>query len=209
MSLTYSTLKTELQTLSHRPDIADAQLSTFVRQAEGEVARRLRAAEMLTRTTFEEANRSSGAIYNLPSNWLEEGLIWNADGVAMEKVSLAEIRKYSAAIDPQFFCVLSKSEIEFRGTPGTNASFEYVYFARPAAFSDASDTNDILTNHEDIYINIGLSKLYTFTQDIELAEGHAGAALDAIETLNEQAGRLLAGARTDGHYCFGPFTRGY
>lgn len=209
MSLNYGTLRTEVATLAHRTDIADDRLKTFIRQAEGEIARRLRAAEMLTRTTFEEADRVAGGIYTLPTDWLEEGIIWNASDVPMDKVGLSELRKYVATIDPQFFAPLSKTEIEFRGAPGTGASLPVIYFARPAAFTDDADVNSILTDHEDIYVNYGLAKLYTFAQDLELAQGHANAALDTIDTLNEQAGRLLAGARAEGHYCLGTLSKGY
>lgn len=212
MSLNYGTLRTEIALLAHRTiggDIPDDRMKTFIRQAEGEIARRLRAAEMLTRTTFEEADRVAGGIYSLPSDWLEEGIVYNANDVAMTKIGLGELRKYPATIDPQFFAPLSKTEIEFRGAPGTGASLPVMYFARPAAFSNDADTNTLLTNHEDIYVNYGLSKLYTFTQDLELATGHANAALDTIETLNEQAGRLLAGARTEGFYCLGQLSKGY
>ena len=212
MSLNYGTLRTEIASLAHRTiggDISDDRMKTFIRQAEGEIARRCRAAEMLSRSTFEEANRVAGGIYSLPSDWLEEGIIWNSDNAPMTKVGLGEIRKYVATIDPTFFAPLSKTEIEFRGSPGANASIPYVYFARPTAFSDDADTNALLTNHEDIYVNYGLAKLYTFTQDLELAEGHANAALDTIETLNEQAGRLLAGARAEGFYNLGTLAKGY
>lgn len=212
MSLNYGTLRTEIATLAHRTvggDIADDRLKTFVRQAEGEIARRCRAAEMLTRSSFVEGNRVTGGIYSLPTDWLEEGIIWDASDRPMTKVGLGEIRKYVATIDPTFFAPLSKTEIEFRGTPGTNVTLPYIYFARPTAFNLDADVNDLLTNHEDIYINYGLAKLYTFTQDLELAEGHAGAALDTIETLNEQAGRLLAGARAEGFYNLGTHSKGY
>lgn len=209
MSLNYGTLRTEVAELAHRTNMADAKLKSFVRKAEGVIARRLRCTEMMTRTTFEEADRVTGGIYSLPSDYLEDGIIWNADDTPMTKVSLFEIRKYAATIDPTFYCPLSKTEVEFRGSPGSGASLPLVYFARPTAFSADSDVNDILTNHEDVYVDACLSALYLYTQDLELAQAHAQAAEAEIETLNEQAGRLLASARAEGAYCLGTLAKGY
>jgi hypothetical protein len=96
--------------------------------------------------------------------------------------------------------VIADDEVEFRGVPSDTATIELIYFARPAALSDDADTNSILTRHETIYLDASKSALYAYTQDAELAGAHADAALAAIEALNEQAGRMLGGARTNRGY---------
>jgi hypothetical protein len=204
MSLNYGTLKAQILADSHRPDLS-ADVPNFVRQAEGVIARRLRAAEMMTRASFTETDRVSAGIYSLPAGWLQEGIIWSPTDVPLDKVGLSAIRGYSANMDTALFCPLSSTEIEFRGVPGNTAELEQIYFKRLDAFTSDSDTNDILTYHETIYINAALSALYTKTQDLELAQAAAGVAEAAIETLNEQAGRLLAGARAEGAYCLQSF----
>lgn len=202
MSLTYSTLKLQVLADAHREELGDTKAADFVRQAEGVIARRLRCTEMMTRTSFEEANRVTDGIYSLPGDYLEDGIIWSSNGrTPMDKVGLAELRKYSAQLTPTIYSPLSKTEIEFRGTPGTDASLPYIYFARPTAFAADLDVNSILTNHETIYLHAAQSALYTFTQDLELAGVAAGIAEAAIESLNEQASRLLASARTEQAYC--------
>ena len=197
MSLNYGTLKTRLRTLAHRgTEIQDEQLEDFIRQAEGVIARELRSAEMITRATLGESSRVAGGIYTLPSDYLEDRAIYTSDDVELQKVGLGELRSFPATLDVMFYCPLSKTEIEFRGSPGSGSDLELIYYARPTTFSDDNDLNSILTNHESIYVDLGLAALYTFTQDLTLAEAKASVAERAIETLNEQAGRLLAGART-------------
>lgn len=200
MSLNYGTLKTQILADAHRTDLGDAKAADFVRQAEGVIARRCRAAEMMTRASFQESDRVSGAIYSLPAGWLQEGIIWNADGYPLDKVGLSEIRRYSSGLNVLLFCPLSSTEIEFRGTPGSGATFEQIYFKRPAAMTDPTDAPELLVNHETIYLHAGLAALYTYTQDLELAAAAGQVADDAIENLNEAAGRLLAGARAGGPY---------
>ena len=200
MSLNYGTLKTRILEDAFRTDLGDAKAADFVRSAEGFIARNCRAAEMMERQSFTETDRVAGAIYSLPTGWLQEGIIWNANGYPLDKVGLSDIRRYTSGMDLLQFCPLSSTEIEFRGTPGAGAEFEQIYFKRPDALVNASDTNELLTNHEALYVHGGLSALYTHTQDRELASDHAKIALEAMETLNEAAGRLLAGARASGPY---------
>ena len=203
MSLNYGTLKTRLRTLAHRgTEIADEQLADFVRQAEGVIARELRCAEMLTRSTLTDSDRVTGGIYSLPDDYLEDRAFYTADDPAIElqKVGLGELRSHDSSIDPFFYCPLSSTEVEFRGTPGSSAVLTIIYYARPTTFSAESDVNAILTRHEDVYIDTALAALYVYTQDLELAQQRADAANRTIETLNEQASRLLSGARTQQAY---------
>ena len=202
MSLNYGTLKTQILEDAHRPELT-SKVDDFVRRAEGVIFRRLRSAELLTRVDLTDSDRvtTDEGFYTLPSNFLEVRAIFlNGDDIKLEPASLAELRRYSGSAPVRQFTVISQSEIEFRGVPSTTATMELIYFARPTPFSSDSDTNSILTNHESIYIDAGLSALYTYTQDFELAEAHAGAAASAIEGLNEQSGRVIGGANTAGYY---------
>jgi hypothetical protein len=52
-----------------------------------------------------------------------------------------------------------------------------------------------LTRHEDIYIDAGLAALHTFTEDLILADAAARRAQGVIDTLNDQARRLLSTGR--------------
>ncbi len=199
MSLTYSTLKLQILADAHRPELGDAKAADFVRKAEGIIARRLRAAEMLTRVDLTDSDRVTvdEGIYTLPSLFLEERAIYRVgDSLPLEKTALAELRRRDGGTPVRQFCPLSKTEIEFRGIPSTTDVLELIYFARPATLASDLDTNDILTFHEEIYIAAGMSALYLFTQDVELAAAQGQIANDAIEALNEQAGRLLGGGQT-------------
>lgn len=205
MSLNYGTLKTKILADAHRPELT-SEAPGFVRQAESVIYSTLRAAEMITRVDLTDSDRVTAdeGFYTLPSDYLEERqffLLGTTDR-ALESVSLAELRTISGSASVRYFSIISDGEVEFRGVPGTSDTIELIYFARPAAFSSDSDTNDILTRYEDIYVSAGLAALYTFTQDLELAQAHSDIARNSIEALNEQAGRMLGGARTQGFYNF-------
>lgn len=208
MSLNFGTLKTQILEDAHRPDLS-TKVDDFIRQAEGVIFRRLRCAEMITRTDLDDTDRITAdeGFFTLPSDYLEERSFFlnGSTPVALESVSLAELRRYSGSAPVRHYTIISDGEVEFRGVPSATDTIELIYFARPAALSGDADTNDILTRHETIYINAALSALYTYTQDLELAQIGGQVANDAIETLNEQAGRLLGGARTAGAYDLSSF----
>ncbi len=201
MSLNYGTLKTKILTDTHRQDLTGV-VADFVRAAEGVIYRNLRAAEMIQRATLTDADRVTvdEGFYSLPSDYLEERQLFLNGRVPLESVSLAELRELSGGDPVRYYAVISDREIEFRGVPSTTDEIELMYFARPAALTDDADTNSILTRHESIYVDAAQAELYRFTQDLELAQNRAQSALEAIESLNEQAGRLIGGARTAGYY---------
>jgi hypothetical protein len=214
MSLNYGTLKTQILEDSFRTasTVITNKVDDFVRQAEGIIARRLRAAEMVTRVDLDDTDRVTAGegFYTLPTDFLEARSFYlNAsDPVYLENVSLLEIRSIDSTAPVRYWSPISKTEVEFRGVPSTTDTMELIYFARPAAFSSDSDTNDILTNHESLYINLSLAALYTYTQDLELAQVAATAGDQEITALNEQTGRLLGGGRTRGFYNMSPYYSG-
>ena len=126
----------------------------------------------------------------------------------LDQKSLAEIATLHSAAPVQWFAV-NDTTIEFRGVPETDAEMKLFYMGAPAALSSDSDTNDLLTNHETIYVSGSRFFLYKHTQDLELAQGELDTFTAAIETLNEQQARKLGGASVRPAYHFGPIYRGY
>jgi len=100
MSLNYGTLKSQILEDSHRSDLS-SKVDDFVRQAEGVIFRRLRCAEMITRVDLVDADRVTAdeGFYLLPTDYLEERSIYlnGSTPVALESVSLAELRRYSGS----------------------------------------------------------------------------------------------------------------
>lgn len=205
MALNYGTLKSQILEDTHRADLS-SKVDDFIREAEGVIARRLRCAEMLTRVDLTDSDRVTAdeGFYTLPTNFLEARAMWlttdTAGDILLEPVALAELRKFSSTSNVRAYSIVSKTEVEFRGVPSATDEIELLYFARPDEFSDDADVNAILTNHEGIYLNAAKSALYGYTQDLELAQAHYQIAIDVMEELNEQAGRMIGGQNTAGYY---------
>src|SRR5690606_32662460 len=91
----YAALKAAVLSETHRPDLA-SEVEGFIRRAEGMIARRLRAVEMITQVTLSEAQRVDAGVYTLPDDFLEARAVWvpthSGRSRWIEQRSLAEIR---------------------------------------------------------------------------------------------------------------------
>lgn len=199
--MNYGELKQAVLDDSHRPDLS-SQVARFIREAEGMIRRELRA--YVVSATLGESDRVSGGIYTLPSTLLEIRSINRADedGDGLEKVSPATLRRLPVTADPLQYAQRGNGQIEIRGVPTTGAEFDLLYLGHPAALVNDEDTNDLLTDHESLYIEGALFYLYKHTQDLELAQGALDTFSDVLGKLNEQFGRKLGGASVAPSYNF-------
>lgn len=204
----YSELKTYLATISNRADLT-ADIPDFIASAEGMIARNVRAVEMVATATVDEADRDAGAVYSLPSDFLGARVLFGTYMGAeypVDMVSLAELRSYKASVPPYFACTYG-FKLEFRGTPETDASYDLVYYQRPAAMSADADTSTLLVNHPDLYIHAGLYWLHVKTQDLELAKSHLELFNGTSNSVNMLASRQRGGSRTAPSHNLGNFNR--
>lgn len=196
--MTYSELKALVASESHRSDLT-TEIPGFIRRAEAMIARQLRATEMLKIDSLLDADRAvaDSPIYNLFDDFLEDRTV-SCDGRLVNKVSRDQLLKTSESGNVLVYYMRGTDtdwQMEFRAVPGTDAEIEVEYFARPVALSGDSDTNRLLSAHESVYLHGALFALYTFSQDLELAQGALDTWTDAVEKLNEQAGRYLGGTQ--------------
>lgn len=202
MSLDYTTLQSTVLA-----DAVHAELTTevvgFIRRAEALIRRKVHALEL--RTTLVEADRDTDGIYNLSGQVQSVRAIWaegpSGDQYALENVGVAGIRQL-AANAPVLHYAISAQQVEFRGVPGTDAELELIYRGWPDPLATTS-TNELLTNHEDLYVCGTLHYLYRYTQDLELAQAELSAFLDAAEDLNKNTAKLTGGGSVQPAYNFG------
>lgn len=191
----YGTLKTWLATTGHRSDLSD-DIPGFIQSAESMIAEHVRAIEMVTTATLEESDRSSGALYNLPTNFLGAKAVTGTQssvGYALKQVSIAELYRYGLSGDPVVYSIYD-GQIEFRASPATDAEFTLIYFQRLTAFSSDADTNTLLTNHQPLYQHAAMHWFHVHTQDVELATAHESAFMDAAVAVSALAEEVRGAA---------------
>lgn len=184
----YGTLKSWVSTNGHRGDLTD-DIPGFIQSAESMIAEKVRAIEMVTTTTLQESDRSSGAIYNLPSDFLGARAVTGSQssvGYELKQVSIAELYRYSTSGQSVVFAIYG-GLIEFRASPAVDQEFTLIYYKKPTAFVADGDTSTLLTEHPTLYQHAAMFWFHVFTQDLELANGHGDAFEQAVTDVNAAA----------------------
>lgn len=199
--MNYGELKTAILDDTHRSDLS-THVARFVRQCEGLIRRDLTA--YLLNTTITDSDRVSEGLFNLPVRVLEIRHIslQGRQGDSLQRVAPGQIRRLDLTSDVVQYCQNGDGTIEFRGNPGSADVFDILYYGSPAPFSSDSDENDLLTDHETLYMAGSKFFLYLHTQDRELAEDELNIFNGVINTLNEQMARKIGGANIAPAYNF-------
>ena len=196
-----ATLLAMITDTAHRPDLVSVA-PDFLRQAEGLIAREVRSIEQIATVNIAEADRVTAdePIYTLPTNFLAARAVWLED-LELRNTSLAQLRRIDLASAVMWFSVRGTT-IEFRGNPSTDDEMEVDYFSRLAALTVDADTNDLLDNHEDIYLASSLHYLYRYTQDADMAQAFFLSYSTARDSLNASAAHTIGGQATAAAYNF-------
>lgn len=197
----YGTLKDWLSTTGHRGDLG-ADIPGFVQSAESMIAESVRAIEMVTTATLEEADRFFGPVYNLPSDFLGARAVTgtqSSQGYALKQLPIVELYRYGLSGAAVAFATYDR-QIEFRAAPATDTEFTLIYFRRPDAFVDDADTNTLLTNHPTLYQHSAMHWFHVHTQDVDLAAAHESAFLDAANRVNALAEEVRGSAGVANQY---------
>lgn len=206
---THATLKTAAAAFGNRDDLSDTVLSECVGNAEAMIARTVRANELVTSVTLDEDDRSAGAVYTLPPDFLGARALYGTYSSVeyqVEIVSLAELRSFAASTPPLFAATYGYT-LEFRGTPATDSEYDLIYYARPAAFSADGDTNTLLVNHPDLYLTATEYWIHMKAENEDLASRQLAAFNQIVRTLNELANHQRGGSSTRASHNLGNFSR--
>jgi len=199
--MNYGELKQAILDDTHRPDLS-THVARFVRQCEGLIRRELRA--YLLTTTLTDSDRVSDGVYNVPGRLLEirSLRLQGRQGDGIIRVAPGQIRRLEATTDVVQYCQYGDGTIEFRGVPGTADVFDLTYMGTPAPFSADGDENDLLTDHETLYMSGSKAFLYNHTQDRQLMIDEAQMFDQIVSDLNEQMAREIGGANVAPSYNF-------
>ena len=195
-------LRTAIIEDTHRPDL-NGLVDRFIRQGEGLIRRQVTAYPLSYVLT--ESDRAADGIYTLPSGvQIIRSLQWRGrnirDGLA--RVSIDSLNRLSAQADPQQYAQLSINTVDIRGVPPTDSEIDLLYFGMPEPLVNPEDTNQLLEDHETLYISAAKFHVYIHTQDRELAQDELQIFNGVAETLNEQTDRQFGGESITQTYDF-------
>ena len=199
--MNFGELKQAILTDTHRPDLAP-EVARFVRQCEGLIRRDLIGYQLGYRLT--DSDHIEEGLYTLPTglNIVRSIHLVGRNGDALSKVPPASIKRLPTTAAPFEYAMYSNSVIEFRGYPPQGSQFDILYYGIPEPFQAETDTNDLLRDHESLYMAGSKFYVYLNTQDRELAADELEIFNGILARLNESISRQIGGARIPQAYDF-------
>lgn len=200
--MNYTDLQAAILSDSHRDDLS-GEVPRFIRLAEGLIRRDLKAYELTATISDSDRVTAGEPVYTLPGRIIDIRAVHlvGRQGDSLHRVMPRAIRRLSLTADVVQYCQHGDDTMEFRGNPSASHSFDVRYFGTPAPLEDESE-NDLLTDHEGLYMSGALYYLYLHTQDRELAQDQANTFDAIMERINETMARKISGGAVAPTYNF-------
>lgn len=163
----YANLKQAIERFSHRTDISDV-IDDFIDLAENRIDHdlKLRTNEQRATNTLSANSR----FVALPSNFLEMrrlSLISGSNNYEIKYKAPEQMRLLNDSGRPDNYTVTS--QLEFDRLADANYTLEMSYYVRLTPLDDTNTTNDVLTNHPNLYLYGSLAELFRWARDEEAA----------------------------------------
>ena len=171
---------------SHRGDLGE-KIADFVALTEN--AMYSNDAEVLTVRSMETISTAltAGQYLSLPDNFESARsvrLVTDDGGGELRFQAPEQMRKRVTGGRPSFFTVVG-NEIQFDKVPDSEYTIEIQYYRKSTPLTEANQTNDILTNHPNIYLYGALAQAFSYSQDDQQASKYIQLFIGAIKGANK------------------------
>lgn len=193
--MNYSELQTAVLSDSHRQDY-QSLVPRFIQQGEALIALSLEG--YFLEATINESNRILDAVYSLPSKvTLMRTVLYN--NVPLDQVDETLTAQYRSITDVVAYCMRDPT-IVFAGVPPPDSEFELKYFGMPAALVNPTDTNNLLNDCPQLYIEAAQVYVYKRARNLELASAMLQSVASYIREINRKMKKKLGGGQSANAY---------
>lgn len=177
---TYGTLKSDVQSAMGRSDIP----SFVYTLVQSDLNRDLRILEMQSESTLVTSTESVA----LPSDFLQISSAYIDSGGT--RTPLIPDTETSAATlhDPSgrpYTYAIHDGELTLNPVPDGEYTISYRYYAKPAAFSADSDTNDVMASHYGLYFYGALTHAAIWAKDDASAQTYNAAYATQLDRVKK------------------------
>jgi len=183
---TFDNLVKEIVDYSHRNDMGN-RIDTFIQLAEnamysnGVQPLKVRSMAIVSTTAV------AGQYVELPPNFESARsvrLVLGDNSGELRYQAPEQLFKQPATGKPLFYTIIG-NEIQFGRVPDSDYTLEIQYFRKAEPLTADNQTNEILTNHPQIYLFGALAMLFGFAQDSEQEANYAQKFIGAINGANQ------------------------
>jgi hypothetical protein len=191
----YSELQTAILSDTHREDYSDF-IVRFIQQAEALIAISLEG--YFLETAIDEDDRAIEAIYTLPAKvTMMRHVIYN--NCPLRQLDESLVAQYRSVTDVVGYC-MRDSQIVFAGIPPEDAEFELKYFGMPAALVNPTDTNALLNDCPQLYIEAAQVYLFKRARNFEASSAMFQSVTFLIKEINRRMKKKLSGGQSANAY---------
>lgn len=193
--MNYAELKAAILSDSHRSDYA-SEVARFVQQGEALIALSLEG--YFLEATINETNRVLESIYSLPSKvTLMRTVLYN--NLPIDQVDETLVAQYRSNSEVRMYC-MRNTTIVFAGIPPTDSVFKLNYFGMPAALAADGDTNNLLNDCPQLYIEAAQVYVFKRARNLELSSAMLQSVQSAIKEINRKTKKKLGGGQSANAY---------
>ena len=183
---TFDNLVKEIVDYSHRKDMKK-RISTFIQLAEnamysnGVQPLKVRSMEIVSTAA------TAGQYVELPPDFESARsvrLVLGDNSGELRFQAPEQLHKQPATGKPLFYTIVG-NEIQFGRVPDSDYTLEIQYFRKAAPLTLLNQTNEILTNHPQIYLFGALAMLFGFSQDSEAEASYTQKFIGAVKGANQ------------------------
>ncbi len=190
--MNYGELKTAILSDSHREDYTP-YIERFVAQAEALISSRLEA--YLLTATLDDTDRTGAdsPVYDLPSKLTLLRHV-HINDLPLTQTDEGTIAQWRTAADVGFYCVRG-NQIITAGTPAAGTELQIQYFGMPEALAEETDTNSLLTEYPQLYIEAAQVYVYKRARNFEAAQIAFQSVGGLLDEINRKVKKKLGGAQ--------------
>ena len=204
MAYDYAALQADLLVAGKRPDYAGAKVQRFI--AEGEVRIREKCEGYPLSTTLTDANRSgvTSGIYTLPNPTRIVQVrhvipLSNAGTAPLDAADETLVAVHGSDSNVSMYCLRPDGTLVIAGVPGAGVTYSVNYIGLPVELAITS-TNQLLTDHQLLYLNAALISLHRETREPDIAQFCSNEFNDLVANINRKIKKLLGAPRATAPY---------
>lgn len=197
--MNYGELKSVILSDSHRSDYTD-YVAGFVARGEALIASMLDG--YILDATLNEASRVVDGVYTLPARVTTMRSVITANK-PLGRVDEVLIYQYRTSTCVTMYC-MRDTQIVFAGIPGEDTEFSLNYYGMPAPLVSDEETNNLLTDYPQLYIESAQVYLFKRARNLAMSEDALRGVGNLIRDINRKTKKKLGGAQAANGYnvCF-------
>jgi hypothetical protein len=194
----YGELKTAVLGDSHRENYSTL-VARFIQEGEALIRSKLEAYGLEITLTDAQRVVPNSPIYALPTGTTKVRYVIRSDGIPLDQVDENLVGLYRSNADPLVY-VVRHGTLVIAGTPGAGSTFTLLYVGMPVALAADADTNTLLNDYPQLYIEAAQVYLYRRAQNYQSSDIAKTAVDNLVADINRKVKKMLGGARSANAY---------